>query len=161
MCVYIYMHIYLNVDHFSWYQPGNCWIHLPMTRNIESVLHVITGHGISINIFNCCHIFCGCVPEAVAPSYALGFIYITERWVSFPLLLCSLLIWANNSVYYGPTVAFLFASSPSIWDYWTSTMLVGYILSCVCLRLNDFSLNYLSCIIRDCVYSDDRISCDD
>ena len=60
-------------------------------------------------IFPIVHIFFrGCVPGVFVLSYTVGFIYIQESWVLCLLLLCSLMVCANNLVHYDPTVASVF-----------------------------------------------------
>ena len=72
-----------------------------------------------------------------------------DSWALFVLLLCSLMMCANNGGHYGLMVALaLFAHYPTsfsslcrcTWTYWTSKMLVGYILSSVCLRSSQLSV---------------------
>ena len=51
--------------------------------------------------------FNGCVREVVY-HHMLSVSYISrDRWVSFLLLFCSLMMRANNPVHYGPMVAFV------------------------------------------------------
>ena len=49
----------------------------------------------------------GCVIVVIILLYALGFIYIPGKLGCVFLLLCGLMICANDGVYYGPMVVFL------------------------------------------------------
>ena len=52
----------------------------------------------------CCHIFCGCVFEAVVPSYSINcFIYITGSWGFVSITLQSM-VCANDWLYHGRNV---------------------------------------------------------
>ena len=56
---------------------------------------------------HCYNIFRSCVSEVVVPSYTVGFRYISrEGWVLCFLLLCSLMICANDRAHYGPVVVY-------------------------------------------------------
>ena len=77
-----------------------------------------------------------------------------ESWV-LCVLLYSLMIWTNTRMHHYPILCFAHHTTPlsslcrPIWRYWTSIMLVKYILSRV--RVN--SPNSRSCNIWGCVYS--------
>ena len=77
--------------------------------------------------------------------------------------MCSLMMCKDNWIYYGQMVVFMcldfmFGLSLSfscwcIWRYWSSKMLVRYIMSTVCLRLIKFSqLSYIQCMGM-CIFS--------
>ena len=98
----------------------------------------------SINFFHGCHIFCPYAHEVVVPSYAVGFIFIPGK-----LNHCVILWWCAQIIenimarrsfsiyaYYTTSIASL---RRRLWNYWTSEMLVGYILSSLCLWLSQFS----------------------
>ena len=50
---------------------------------------------------------CSCVPEVVAPSYVVSFLYPGKASFLSILLLCRLMMCANNWVYHGPMVLIL------------------------------------------------------
>ena len=81
--------------------------------------------------------FHGCVPERVLPSYAVGYTYISrDRSFLFRVLLCNLMIWANNIVRYGLMVILpLFAHST-------------YSLSSLCRRIRRYRTSKMSVRLR-------------
>ena len=78
-----------------------------------------------------------------------------ESWVLFLLLLCSLIMCANNRVHYGLIALIcLHITLPHYHNHADISevgMLIRYILLNVCLRFS--SLKYLSCNKWGCVYS--------
>ena len=91
--------------------------------------------------------FCGCVPEVVVPSCAVGFLYIPKKLGLYILLLCSLMMCAYTQVHYGPMVVFvcLHIKLPCYHHYADLSegiaflkCLSGNSVSSVCLRFSQF-----------------------
>ena len=57
--------------------------------------------------FRFCDISRGYVSDVVVPSNAVSVIYISRKLGFVPLLLCSLMMCANNRVHFGPMVVFV------------------------------------------------------
>ena len=71
-----------------------------MTQTVPDISPLMPMHQDPLLVF-----FCGCVSDAVVPSCAVGFTYISrESWYLCLLLLCSFMICANNREHYGPMV---------------------------------------------------------
>ena len=96
------------------------------TPYIWNSLHYYHQMG-SINRSHCCHIFRGCVPDVAVPSYAGSFMYIPGKpgFLS-SVLLCSLMMCANNRSHYDLMVVYLSAHHTT--SFWTSKMLARKIL---------------------------------
>ena len=99
--------------------------------------------------------FRGCVPAVVAPSYAVGFIYIPGKLFFVSSLLCSLMMCTNNRVQYDPMVVFVCLHITLHIIFIIHTYLTVLHLENVCRVYSVNSLNYLSCNIWGCAYSAD------
>ena len=122
---------------------------------ISLVTHLIG----SINLYNLCLFFRGCVPEVLVSPYAVSFTYIPGKLWFAPSLLCSLMMRANNRVHYGGLIL-SFAHYCIIIIIIMQTYLkisnsqVALWVQCrLCVPDEVNSFNYLSCNIWSCVYS--------
>ena len=91
----------------------------------------------SINLSHCCHIFRGCVPDVIIPSYAVCFIYIPGKLGFLSVIavqsydVCKgwSTLWPDGRIrLFACHATSLSSSCRAIWKYWTSKMLVRYIL---------------------------------
>ena len=83
-----------------------------------------------------------------------------EYFYFITLLPFSFMMCANNRIHYGPMVAFVCLPSTllhyhnyAVWKYWTSNILVRYILWNVCIRLCQLSQLPFMQYMRLCVLS--------
>ena len=81
------------------------------------------------------------------PSYAVGFIYIPGKLGFVSFMTVQFMVRANDGIHYGPMVVFAYLqfTFPHYHyhaDVCESIELVWYILSNICLRLNQFSQLY-------------------
>ena len=113
-----------------------------------------------INLFHCCHMFPGCVPQVVVPLYVVGFTHIYiyiymyvynlgTTGSCFFLLLCNLMMCANNQVHYGLVIVLICLNITLIHYHHYADVSQGFeILTClpgtfflsVCLRLSQLSI---------------------
>ena len=100
------------------------------------------------------------VPVVVVPSYAVILYISWEKWVFF-LDYCAVYVRKQSSTLWPDGLIRLFAlysiplslSCRRIRKYWTSKMLVKYILLTVCLRLSQFPQLSFMQYMRLCVFS--------
>ena len=92
----MYRFVSVKLTHLSLFDLGDIFIiHILINKLKVSIFIIVV-------IF-----FLGCVIEVVVPPYPVGVIYIPRKLVLFIVLLCNLMMCANNRIHYGPMVVFL------------------------------------------------------
>ena len=141
------LHVHTGQGHPGYFrEPHRIFMGLPEISRVTT--------GIFVNIYNssyyrhqigsiyfshCCHIFHGCVPEVVVPSYVGSFLYKYPGKAGLPIFYYCAVLWFAQIIKYIITWwphSFVCTSHYllwPIWRCWTSKMLVRYILYRVCL----------------------------
>ena len=119
-------------------------------------------HAYLINLTHCCHIFRWLCAWGAVPSYAVGFIYIPGQLVFIYFITAQFYDVRKYSGTLRPdgrTRLFAHYTTSSlslrrrIWKYWTSKMLLRYILSSVYLILSQFPQLSFMQYMGLCVFS--------